>query len=358
MFKTIEAQVLNQTTTPAFRKEFVQHDFERLRSFCLFVYIASIGIWLTVNLTVSFRDGQGFTLQSGLLLATLSVLTLLLAIARQARHFQWINLSFVLVLTLALRLVITQLPTDFQYGWLILAASNMLYSASALPLSRRSFFICVLITWSILNPFYLTEISIFDSRAPLTLLYTTFLTSLIYYSFLRLRQAKLHNYIMSKLLLEQAYNDTLTGIPNRRSFMAQASERLETLPRRHDHYLAMIDVDNFKTVNDVYGHDIGDEVLKRVAADIKAVMADFDYARLGGEEFAIYLSGVHRDDVEQLAASLCRTVREAPGRHPVTISIGLARVEDSDSLNQALVKADRALYRSKHTGKDRYTFHQ
>ena len=63
------------------------------------------------------------------------------------------------------------------------------------------------------------------------------------------------------------------------------------------------------------------------------------------------------EDVEALAEKLCRVVREQPAQHPVTISIGLARVLDGDTLNQALVKADEALYESKHTGKDRYTFH-
>ncbi|KAF1019202.1 MAG: putative signaling protein [Pseudomonas sp.] len=162
---------------------------------------------------------------------------------------------------------------------------------------------------------------------------------------------------MAKLLLDQAYVDTLTEIPNRRSFMTSAGKKLDHLPREHDHYLAMIDIDNFKKVNDVYGHDIGDEVLKRVAQDIKAVMVNFDYARLGGEEFGIYLAGVRREDAAQLAEALCRRVRENPGRHPVTISIGLARVADTDTLNQALIHADEALYTSKHTGKDRYTFH-
>jgi GGDEF domain-containing protein len=66
---------------------------------------------------------------------------------------------------------------------------------------------------------------------------------------------------------------------------------------------------------------------------------------------------VRREDVEALACELCRVVREQPTRHPVTISIGLAKVMDGDTLNQALINADAALYESKHTGKDRYTFH-
>ncbi|MNV90298.1 Diguanylate cyclase YdeH [compost metagenome] len=79
---------------------------------------------------------------------------------------------------------------------------------------------------------------------------------------------------------------------------------------------------------------------------------------MGGEEFAIYLAGVRREDVEQLADELCRVVREQTTRHPVTISIGLTRVTNDDTLNQALIKADEALYESKHSGKDRYTFHE
>jgi len=119
----------------------------------------------------------------------------------------------------------------------------------------------------------------------------------------------------------------------------------------------MIDIDNFKKVNDQFGHDIGDEVLKRTAANIKAVMQDHEYARLGGEEFAVYVSGVRREDVEVLMDALCRQVREDPYEYSVTISIGLARVADNDTLNQSLAKADKALYVSKNSGKDRFTFH-
>jgi diguanylate cyclase (GGDEF)-like protein len=197
-----------------------------------------------------------------------------------------------------------------------------------------------------------------ELRGVMAISYSAFICGLTIYSFLTLRKAKLYNFIMSKLLLDQAYIDTLTEIPNRRSFMTRANQQLNTVPRENDHYLAMVDIDNFKKVNDVYGHDIGDEVLKRIAQDIKSVMPDYEYARLGGEEFAIYLAGVRHEDVEALAGELCRVVREHPTRHPVTISIGLARVLDGDTLNQALVKADEALYESKHTGKDRYTFYR
>ncbi|OLF53291.1 GGDEF domain-containing protein [Pseudomonas chlororaphis] len=357
MLKTLEAQLLKQATPPALKDEFAQYDFERMRGFCLLIYIASISVWLLFNLIVSFLGKQGFTLYSMAFLSVLAIHAILLAFIKQARHFQWLNLLFVLIIGAGIRLVIEGLPMDLRPGWLVLGASSMLYGASVLPLRRWSFFATVVLTWAVLDPFIMTQTSVLELKGVMLLLYALFLTALTLYSFIKLRQAKLHTYIMSKRLLDQAYLDTLTEIPNRRSFMTRAGERLAVQPRERDHYLAMIDIDNFKKVNDQYGHDIGDEVLKRVAVDIRTVMADYDYARLGGEEFAIYLYGVRRDDVAQLAARLCHTVREAVTRYPVTISIGLSRVEDGDSLNQALAKADRALYQSKHTGKDRVTFH-
>lgn len=357
MFKTIEAEVLKKHPSPALQLEFAQHDFERLKPFCLLVYLASISIWLVFNLIVSFRGGQGFTAYSVMFLSALLITVLVLTFNTQARHFQWINLIFVSIIAIGIRLVIEGLPMDLHSGWLILGASTILYSASVLPLCRWSFSATLLITWVVLNPFYLTDTSLLEVKGTTVLFYAAFLSLLTLYSFLKLRQLKLSNYIMTKLLLNQAYIDPLTEIPNRRAFMASAGKKLDHQPRTHDHYLAMIDIDNFKKVNDQYGHDIGDAVLKRIAQDVQAVMVDFDYARLGGEEFAIYLAGVRREDAAHLADLLCARVREEASLHPVTISIGLARVEDGETLNQALIKADQALYVSKHAGKDRFTFH-
>lgn len=357
MFKTIEAEVLKKYPSTALQLEFAQHDFERLKPFCLLIYTASICIWLVFDLIVSFPGGQGFTGLSMLFLALLTINTITLGFTRDSRHFQWINLIFVTVIALGTRLLIEGLPLDLHPSWLILAASSMLYSASVLPLKHWSFVTTMVITWVLLNPFYLTHLSWLEVHGALVAFYAAFLTFLTLYSFLKLRRVKLHNFIMAKLLLERAYLDPLTEIPNRRAFMTSAGKKLNQQPKAHDHYLAMIDIDNFKKVNDVYGHDIGDEVLKRVAQDIQAVMSDFDYARLGGEEFGIYLAGVRREDAAHLADRLCARVREETGQHPVTISIGLARVEDGETLNQALIKADQALYVSKHAGKDRFTFH-
>jgi len=358
MYKTIEDEVRSKAAPAALKAEFIQHEFERQHTFCLLIYVASVAMWVVFDLILSFIGGRPYTWLSLLFYGMFSFLTIMLLFTRKAGQFDALNLLFVFAITLGTRLLVEDLPDSYRAAWLVIAAASTLYSASILPLSRWSFYGAQLITWVNLNPFYRSDVSVFELRGVMTLNYSVFLCALTLYSFFKLREAKLNNYIMAKLLLDQAYFDTLTEIPNRRSFMTRAEQQRHAEPREHDHYLAMIDIDNFKKVNDVYGHDIGDEVLKRVAADIKTVMIDFEYARLGGEEFAIYLAGVRREDVAHLAGELCRVVREHPTRHPVTISIGLTRVENGDTLNQALIKADEALYESKHSGKDRYTFHE
>lgn len=358
MYKTVENEVLKKAAPAALKAEFLQHEYERLRKFCLLIYLASVLIWIIYDMILSFIGDQDFTWRSALFVSLFGVIVIILLFVRQARHFQWLNVLFVFSIALGTRLLIEGIPNPQQPSWMLLAAATTLYSASVLPLSRWSFFTAQFITWTLLNPFFHTDINLFELKGVMALSYTVFLGALSIYSFLTLQKAKLYNFIMSKLLLDQAYIDTLTEIPNRRSFMTRADKQLQVQPRQHDHYLAMVDIDNFKKVNDVYGHDIGDEVLKRIAQDIKAVMSPYDYARLGGEEFAIYLAGVRREDAEALAGQLCQVVRGYSGEHPVTISVGLARVLDDDTLNQALVKADGALYEAKHTGKDRFVFNQ
>jgi len=352
MFKTIEEHVRKQVAPAALRAEFRQHEFDTSRRFCQLIFCLSITVWLIFDLIVSYLGNQGFTWLSGLFMGLMCSLTVVLGFTRKTHHFDVLNLLFIAVITLGMRLVIEGIPIALRPIWLVLGTSTVLYSVSVLPVRRWSFFCAMAITWAMLNPFYGTNIHLDDLEAAMLLSYAVFLSGLVIYSYLRIRQAKLHNFYMSKLLLEQAYVDVLTEIPNRRSFMAKAERHLQqALPGQ---YLAMIDIDNFKKVNDRFGHDIGDEVLKRVAAHIKASMADHEFARLGGEEFAIFLQGLDQEAAEQRVGALCKRVRDDLAAHPVTISIGLAQVDSTDSLTMALVKADQALYEAKHTGKDRF----
>ncbi|MFJ4065764.1 GGDEF domain-containing protein [Pseudomonas sp. NPDC089996] len=352
MFKTIEEHVRKQVAPAALRAEFRQHEFESMRPFCMLVFCVSTLIWLIFDLIVSFIGGQGFTWLSCLFIALLGCLTVVLHFTRRSHHFDVLNLLFVAVITLGMRLVIEGIPVNLRPVWLVLGVSTVLYAVSVLPVRRWSFFCAMAITWVMLNPFYHTRIDADQLEGAMLISYAAFLSGLVIYSYLQMRQAKLHNFYLSKVLLDQAYVDALTDIPNRRSFMAKAERMLRQ--SASGQYLAMVDIDNFKQVNDRYGHDIGDEVLKRVAMHIKAGVADQAFARLGGEEFAIFFDGLDLQAAQQRVAALCQRVREDLGVPPVTISIGLARVLGEDSLSMALVRADQALYEAKHAGKDRF----
>ncbi|WJD72743.1 GGDEF domain-containing protein [Pseudomonas asiatica] len=352
MFKTIEAHVRKQVAPAALRAEFRQHEFEAMRPFCLLVFCVSILIWLVFDLIVSFLGDQGFTWLSYLFITLLGALTVVLRFTRRSHHFDVLNLLFIASITLGMRLVIEGIPVALRPVWLVLGVSTVLYAVSVLPVRRWSFFCAMAITWVVLNPFYHTRIGPDELEGAMLISYAVFLSGLVIYSYLQMRKAKLHNFYLSKVLLDQAYVDALTEIPNRRSFMTQADRQLRLATG--EQYLAMIDIDNFKRVNDRFGHDVGDEVLKRVALHIKASMAGYEFARLGGEEFAIFFQGLDQQGAEQRVAALCQRVREDVGEHPVTVSIGLARVDQGDSLTTALVRADQALYEAKHSGKDRF----
>jgi len=352
MYKTLEAHIRQQVAPAALRAEFRQHEFEAMRRFCLLIFCIGIAIWLIFDLIVSYLGGQGFTWLSGVFIALLCSLCVVLGFTRKSQHFDVLNLLFVAVITLAMRLVIEGIPIVLRPVWLVLGVSTVLYAVSLLPVRRWSFFCALGITWLMLNPFFHTRIEALELEGAMLISYGVFLSGLVTYSYLRIRQAKLHNFYLTNVLLEQAYIDALTEIPNRRSFMAKAGKQLRQADAGQ--FLAMIDIDNFKQVNDRFGHDIGDEVLKRVAAHIKAAMIGYEIARLGGEEFAIFFQGLDEASAEQQVAALCQRVREDLSAHPVTISIGLARIDSGDTLSLALIRADQALYEAKHTGKDRF----
>jgi diguanylate cyclase (GGDEF)-like protein len=161
----------------------------------------------------------------------------------------------------------------------------------------------------------------------------------------------------NRILAEHALEDGLTGLANRRAFDARVGDFLGR--GRGGGALALIDIDHFKSINDSHSHLIGDEVLRRLGALLRAGVRDLDFAaRVGGEEFALLFGGVERDR----ALAACERLRELVAAQPwseispelkVTISIGLAVVQPHEDTRDALARADQALYRAKEGGRDR-----
>lgn len=124
----------------------------------------------------------------------------------------------------------------------------------------------------------------------------------------------------------------------------------------------MLDIDHFKRINDTWGHDVGDQVLRHFAALLQAqVRRDDVVARLGGEEFVLLLPGLLRDQVGGLLARLLdalRAARPLADRPDLayTCSAGVALVRPGEGAEALLRRADQALYVAKRGGRDRYVF--
>ncbi len=157
----------------------------------------------------------------------------------------------------------------------------------------------------------------------------------------------------------RASTDGLTGLPNRRYF-DEFCALLSRRRRAEDSVgVLMVDIDRFKVLNDTYGHQVGDEVLRAVAAAIVGAVREDDVpARYGGEEFAVLL----RNPTIEIAAEVGERVREAVasldlarfGVPSVSVSVGAAVAEDPDEpIATTIDQADRALYDAKRGGRDR-----
>ncbi|MGK2231381.1 MAG: diguanylate cyclase (GGDEF)-like protein [Colwellia sp.] len=170
------------------------------------------------------------------------------------------------------------------------------------------------------------------------------------------------NDVEKKRLLKHAYTDSLTQILNRRAFMTAFNRELCLLKRQSigNATLILMDLDNFKVVNDTYGHAVGDDVLRGVARTLKNNVRVSDIiARFGGEEFIFLLP-----DTDLASASLlCKkigvyikkeSITYAPNTalSQVTASMGIINLSNELSFQEHLIEVDKALYKAKHSGKD------
>jgi diguanylate cyclase (GGDEF)-like protein len=158
-----------------------------------------------------------------------------------------------------------------------------------------------------------------------------------------------------------ATTDSLTGAFNRRHFLELAAKEMARMRRyRHSVSCLMLDIDHFKQVNDRFGHDVGDRaIIATVEMARKALRTEDVFGRLGGEEFAAMLPMTAIDKAEQVAERLriAISVIRIPtpqGELAFTVSIGLVEVApEGESFEQALKRADEALYQAKHLGRNR-----
>lgn len=164
-----------------------------------------------------------------------------------------------------------------------------------------------------------------------------------------------------KELMNAAMYDELTGIFNRRTFQSQAKLVISMFARKKEPLSFMsMDLDNFKKINDLYGHYFGDMVLKDFSASIKKQLRTYDlFGRFGGEEFIVLLPGANEKEALATAERLRKTIESstviAKNEIKYTVSIGLVTlIPDENTTLELLYKySDDALYKAKGTGRNR-----
>ncbi len=158
-----------------------------------------------------------------------------------------------------------------------------------------------------------------------------------------------------------AATDSLTGISNRRHFLEKSQVEFErSLRYGHPLSILALDIDHFKSINDNFGHQAGDQVLEAICQCCSKLLRNSDiFGRLGGEEFSILLPDTNQSDAKETAQRVLDAVSGTEVHYEnriirFTTSIGIAQVNDkSDSLEELMRCSDEALYKAKHNGRNR-----
>ena len=168
-------------------------------------------------------------------------------------------------------------------------------------------------------------------------------------------------HITQQKLLEQTYIDDLTKLNNRKSY----NEKIKQLLSQYNRYktpfsIIMYDIDDFKQINDTYGHSIGDDVLMDMSRLIKSHIRDTDYIfRVGGEEFVILLTETKIDKAKVVSEKIRNSVEndlKTVKDKKITISIGLSEVREDDNEDVIYVRVDELLYKAKNSGKNKVSY--
>ncbi|QDF66465.1 GGDEF domain-containing protein [Shewanella sp. SNU WT4] len=154
--------------------------------------------------------------------------------------------------------------------------------------------------------------------------------------------------------------DCLTQLPNRAALDQKMEiEYRSAIRQQHTLWLAILDIDHFKEINDTYGHTSGDKALQVIATALRQSLRESEFvARYGGEEFVLLIPGVCQDDIEQLLNRVREKIKNVQFKFKqqpviITVSIGAAQLASSETIQDTFERADAALYQAKHQHRDR-----
>lgn len=228
-------------------------------------------------------------------------------------------------------------------------AVTLVISSAILFISVQDYLIGATLVWLILWPSMQADIYA-DMQSYLLMFCTSSVAIGFVLSFSYLKNLR------SVLLVESEFRvlaetDYLTSILNRRAFM-QRFDKL--IADGQSGYFMMLDIDSFKAKNDLYGHDVGDKILRAMAVCLKNAKGSHSFGRIGGEEFGVLLLGDDPRFACEFALDLLQAIRRSVAApHHYTCSAGMAQFYAGAQMSAVLKNADRNLYAAKRSGKDR-----
>lgn len=158
----------------------------------------------------------------------------------------------------------------------------------------------------------------------------------------------------------QSKRDSLTGLYNKKTVEKHIKEFLKDAEKSQEHAFFIIDLDDFKNINDSYGHMFGDWVLLEIANRLKEVFETYDIiGRIGGDEFIIFAKNREKEEIEELASKVCKILADTQGNTtPISCSVGISWFcKDGITFEELYQKADMALYEAKNSGRNQFVIY-
>lgn len=280
------------------------------------------------------------------------------ALTSLSNHFWQLRLTGLLtVLSMSIGIPILLQHSIQPYMWLLPIGLCVTLSSAAVYHSVVMYLLMAVAVWGVLL-YWLLPALVNPLEIALALLVIVGSTSAGATISVMFRELRWKSFILQRQLHVIANVDVLTELPNRRAFLHRLDELCAREAASGGLYFLMLDVDDFKKINDQYGHDVGDSALiavaRTMAQTVAATVADHGVGRMGGEEFAVVAS-MHDADARALASNILSAVRDCQLQgSPLSISIGMALRQPDESVRSLMRRADLALYDAKLAGKNQY----
>jgi diguanylate cyclase (GGDEF)-like protein len=340
--------------TPDVRRRFHVRSLDHQKPLSSVTMAFSVGAFLTFVVVRSLVARESFPMFWCVLCAiVLGLLVAAIPRAASSRSFGLIGIAYMIVLQVGATLIVVGVHEPLI--WMLPAVVVIPVCAGPLWLTPRHFIVGTIAYYLSAIPFFVAFSPSHDEATICAVWIAIAISTsgVFHFGFYWFR---LNHFLLEERLVELAETDPLTAVQNRRAFFRQAKQVLSEAREAGQIVSAIfIDIDRFKSLNDQFGHAIGDDALRRVAQALrKHIPTKASVGRLGGEEFAVLVTCSQDGEAEALAEAMRAGIAgiARPDGY-LTASFGVARYRPGETMMTLLDRADEALLRAKQAGRNR-----